>query len=448
VIILLRLNEIRFSKDFWILFFINLANWTIAPVLAVVAKDITTQFPDIMNEGQVAFIDAIFLLISGISAILWGLIVSISKQKRKLLIIVTLNFACVGMFLTAFATNYWQLLIFQILTGIGYGAVIPLSYSMLMDFVPYTGRAKAFGIFQLTVILGMGLSSLISVLIIDLFKWWNITFIVPAIILFIGSIISIFLKEPKIGVKEKAYEGLSEDQIAEISFSIGWTELKKITRSKTTIFVIIFSFVINLTINSINFALPTYVRDDLGLTATISFLFTLVALVQIIANPYWGNRADKKFQKDPKIRIKLLILLTLIGNALFVLSYFVLDLVSLDLNIILWIVLFIIIALLANYFAGPLGPFVNTILGEVNAPEIRTAIYSLLQLINVIAASTGSFFMGIFYNLFGTFFWGIIIMYIFNICSVLLLIIPFKRVKHELDELNSQLEKRVKSSQT
>ena len=100
-------------------------------ILSPMAIDIANALPDV-SQSQVLITVSIFLAVSAAFSIIWALL-DTKFDRKKLLIIATIDWTFFT-FLTTFANNFMTLVIFQVCSAVGFGAILPLSYSAIVDF--------------------------------------------------------------------------------------------------------------------------------------------------------------------------------------------------------------------------------------------------------------------------------------------------------------------------
>ena len=111
------------------------------------------------------------------------------------------------MFLDSFCTNYWELLILRLLTGIGIGSIIPIAYTLIADMYEEAKRDRGYGYIETA----FGTGILLGMILAGIIPSWRPPFIyvsVPNWIL--APLFYIVAEEPKRGAGERvlkeAYE--------------------------------------------------------------------------------------------------------------------------------------------------------------------------------------------------------------------------------------------------
>ncbi|MFC7442580.1 MDR family MFS transporter [Laceyella putida] len=170
----------------------------IATFLAAIEVTIvSTAMPRIVSElGGIQYISwvfAVYLLTSTVATPIFGKLADLYGRKRIFHVGAAIFLA--GSMLSGLSQTMSQLICFRALQGIGSGAIMPVTFTIIGDIYPYEERAKVQGWFSSV----WGLSGLVGPLVggflVDFVSWrWifylNLPFGIVSIIL-----VSLFLKE-------------------------------------------------------------------------------------------------------------------------------------------------------------------------------------------------------------------------------------------------------------
>ncbi|MHA1763167.1 MAG: MFS transporter, partial [Promethearchaeota archaeon] len=266
---------------------------TLISILSPMAIDIANALP--MTQAQVLQIVSVYLAVGSLFSIIWAFLDN--KYPRKILLIIATLDWTIFTFLTTFASNFISMLFFQIFSAIGFGAILPLSYSTIVELIEEEQRGKAFGIKELFYVLGIGTSFLLASLLVPDLPWQT-----PLYIIFIGGIaclILLFLAE--------------FPEVKKLSGEESWINLdalKEIVHSKAILLIIAFNFFLFFWYGAITQYYTTLLRNDYGFEPEIAFVFYLIAQIgQIPSGPIFGTLGDKIYKKSKNGRIKIVILL-------------------------------------------------------------------------------------------------------------------------------------------
>jgi DHA2 family multidrug resistance protein len=130
-----------------------------------------------------------------------GWLANVLGRKRFYLMCVALFTASsVG---CAFSTSLGMMLVSRIFQGLGGGGLAPVTQSMLADSFPPSKRAQAFSIFGLTVIAAPAIGPILGGYLTDNLSWHWIFLINLPIGLVAFTLISTFISEPALMIKER-----------------------------------------------------------------------------------------------------------------------------------------------------------------------------------------------------------------------------------------------------
>ena len=144
---------------FTLSFFLFADQNLMGPNLSQIADEF--GFNDIQRDVKLGGeISLVFWLIGGIFTLFFGYFTDIASRKK--LLIISMLFGEIPCFLTGFVETYEQFFWLRALTGIGIGAIIPITYSLLADYFPSNMRSAATGYLGLVVGLGIGGGQLLA----------------------------------------------------------------------------------------------------------------------------------------------------------------------------------------------------------------------------------------------------------------------------------------------
>jgi MFS family permease len=360
-----------------------------------------------VKQAQVLLIVSIFLAIGAISSLFWSILSSRFSYK-KLLIIATLLWS-IAELITAFATDFYSLLIPQIFAAIGFGAVIPISYSLIVDLFQSEKRGRAFGIKEMIYVLGIGFAFILAGFLVGFLPWF-----IPVIIVSIGGFICVillfFLEGPK---KESNKFDESRDWI-------NFKDFKKIITIKSNIWILIFYFSVFIGYGAISPFFTTLLRNDYNFSPEIATVFLIIVFIgQIPSGLIFGNLGDKLYKKNKNGRMKVA-LICLTGGSIFNIIGFSLILISQELFII---IIFLVFSCIGATFFGGLDPLIQATLGELNQTKIRSTAFAISNLLIILGRSLSIFLLSISLGIFGNHYTPgfIALSFLALMCAVLIL---------------------------
>ena len=124
-----------------------------------------------ISEAQTGLVSSIFVATSAIITIIWGFLSDIASRKKLLLLGVYLGE--IPCFLTAFVTNYWELLLMRLFTGIGIGSIIPIGYTLIADMFEEAKRGRGYAYIETA----FGFGTLLGMILAGIIPSWRTPFI-------------------------------------------------------------------------------------------------------------------------------------------------------------------------------------------------------------------------------------------------------------------------------
>ncbi len=323
----------------------------------------------IASQEEVGLISSLFLIVGACCSLIWAILAT-RFSRKKLLIVATFEWSIFAL-LTVFATDFYSLLVFQLLTAIGFGAVIPITFSMIVDLKEPEKRGSAFGWKETNYVLGVGFSQVLSGFLIDYYPWF-----IPFIIISLGGFLCTFLlikmTPPERGEMDKIYG--SSDMSAEW---IRREDIREITKRKSNILILTLNFVLFIGLGAISQFLITLLKNntDYNFESEIATIFLVIIYVnQIPSGLLLGKFGDKRYRNDVNGRIKVVLLCLTLGSILYIIGFSIVFTSSSAISII---VIFLIVASMGAFFFGGVDPLLQATLGEINTPRTRSTVYSL-----------------------------------------------------------------------
>lgn len=203
---------------------------------------------DLAGFEQVSWVYAIYMLATAVSAPIYGKLADLFGRKKVLLI--GIGIFLLGSTLCGVATSMWQLIVFRAIQGLGAGAVMPITMTIIGDlYTEQTARAKAQGWISAVWGLSGVAGPLVGGFLVDTLTWRYIFFLNLPFGL-VSFFMLVFLYKEKLTVKTKRHI----DYPGALIFSMGTIALlyALLTGSQNQ------SWTSPVTISLIVFALATY----------------------------------------------------------------------------------------------------------------------------------------------------------------------------------------------
>jgi len=394
------------------------------------AKELTVAL-SLSSEEQIAVINSMFLMVAAFSSLIWAVLAD-KFQRKNLLIVATIEWSIFTL-LTIFATDFYSLLIFQLLTAIGFGAALPLIFSLIVDFVASENRGRKFGVLSAVYVLGNGLGQMLSGFLIDFYTWQVPIFIISICGFFCTGLLFLLI-EPVRGAMDKLNKASGEVD-TDLSYKIKLKDLQKIWKIKSTIALLVLNFVMFISIGAISSFFISMLKNDFLLPSSLATIFLiLVFSSQVISGPLFGKMGDKKRQIDKNGRMKVVLICLVGGSSLYIIAYS-LTFISTDI-----IVAFIFIAIIyvGAFLFGGIDPLTQATLGEINPPQIRSTIYSLNYLAYTFGRSISLLILGqLFLHFNNQYSPGYLILSIMALSCSLLLIPILKYLPKDIPKIDA-----------
>ncbi len=379
-----------------------------------------------------------FMIFTGITMLIFGYLAD--KIVRKWIVFFgSLIFSIFSLFTITVPTGIFGYSIFfflTILTGIGYGALIPSIFSLMGDMVSSEDRSKGFSFFSIASLFGIVFGSALATYAGS--TDWRFPFLVIGIVGILASLLFLLFKEPSRLGKDHAFDIDAVDY----SYRIKLSDVRIIFKKKANIWLVV-NFVDTIPTGIILTLLYAYMEVYHGITADVTVLIFLVILVSIILGTVvFGYIGDKQFKKGNK---KARVLLALFGNIapipfLFVALIIPFSAPNLFPGLLIWIVLFSI-GMFTNGAVN--GNWYATVV-DLNLPENRGTVLATSNFFDIIGRAIGPLIGTIIADIFG-FVTGMMISIFFWIFIPFFWIPVLKNVVREIESTEKEFDERIKS---
>lgn len=381
-----------------------------------------------------------FTILTGIAMLIFGFLAD--KIIRKWIVfigtIIFSIFSFVTIFIPSGLTGYFLFFFLTIMTGIGYGALIPCIFSLIGDIVSQEDRSKGFSFFSISSLIGMVVGTGLATFLgsID----WRISYSIIGIAGFISALLFIFFREPSRAGRDYSY--MLEKDAVEYTYRINFSDLKVIFKKKANVWLII-NFVDTIPTGIILFLLFAYMEDYHGISSDVTLIYLiLILLATLIGTIVFGFIGDKQFKKgNKKARVKL----ALLGNIIpipFIFIALIIPFRAPDLipGILIWLILFMI----GIFINGAVnGNWYATVV-DLNLPEHRGTVLATSNCFDIIGRAIGPLIGSIFADTFG-FVYGMMISIFFWIFIPFFWIAVLKNIVPEMEATEKIFAERLES---
>ncbi|WP_180955571.1 MULTISPECIES: MFS transporter [Bacillus] len=381
------------------------------PLFQYIADDLNVPI------ASLGIVSAINILVTAISSVYWGYLSG--RFNRKRLIIIGTLIWVLSVFLTSISTSYIQLLIFQILTGIGLGCIASIGFSVLTDYIPYRKRGMVLSLWGMAQGLGGIAGALLASLTASNTNWrWP--FELVGFIGFFLIVLYLFVKEPSRGESDPELKGFIKNGQS-YNYFIEAKHILGILLKGSNVFLFLQAFFMNIATGSLIW-IPTLfifkiIQQGYSMETAVIASGYLYAIFQLggMMSIYLGHLGDKLQKKTFKGRAYLTALFVFVTMPLYVLMFSVpMDNLSLpnDNNPIFilvsiikqifvnpWMALLFVLSFFASAAQSANTPNWLALITDVNLPEHRGTAFSVANLFNSLGRTIGNVGVGVLLGL-------------------------------------------------
>ncbi|MCH3963614.1 MAG: MFS transporter [Clostridium sp.] len=379
------------------------------PLFSSIAGDMNVHI------SSLGIISAVNILVTSFSSIPWSYLSG--KFNRKFLVIAGTIIWSLSVFLTSQCTNYMQLLILQIFTGIGLGCIASIGFSILTDCIPNKYRGMLLSLWGMAQGFG-GISGSLMASLVAPFTSWRRPFEIVSIIGFLLVILYFFINEPAVGESEPELQRLVKLGY-KYNYNIKFSHLYEIISKPSNVLLFFQAFFMNITTGTLIWLPTLYIAKihQQGYSFKISIIAAgyLFAIFQLggLVSPLFGHIGDILQNKTYKGRATLTsyFILAMIP---FYIAVFMLPMNGLQLpedsNPLLilvyllkqiatnpWISTIFIVSFLASALQSANTPNWLALITDVNFPEHRGTAFSIANLANGLGRTLGNAGIGVLF---------------------------------------------------
>ena len=423
---------------------INSAQYMISPNLLTISK----YFGFGKNITPLGILAFSFIILSGVAMLIFGYLAD--KVVRKWILLCGVMIYSISSIFTMIVppgiNGYYMFFLITIVIGIGFGAIIPSTFSLIGDIVSKGDRSKGLSFFSIASLFGMltGTGLAIFAGSVD----WRVPYLIIGIAGIILAIIILFFKEPsRIG---KDYFDIVERDAIDYTYRIKFSDLKVIFKKKSNIWLII-NFVDTIPTGIILFLLFAYMEDYHNLKGTIPLIVLLLTLLStLIGTIVFGFIGDNSFKKGNKrARVKL----ALLGNILpipfvyiaLIIPFWAAENANIaEVFLIPGFIIMLIFFIIGLFINGAVnGNWYATVV-DLNLPEHRGTVLSSANFFDIFGRALGPLIGAIIADNYG-FVWGMAISIIFWIFIPVFWISVLKNCVSEMEATDATFSERIKS---
>lgn len=425
-----------------IIFFVSVFNFMDRSLLPPNYNLIMAEFSK--TEPEVGLISTLFMVTAAICTVIFGFLND--RVNRKWLLFGGTLYYSITSILVGYAPSYESLMLFKILTGVGIGVVLPVSYSMITDMFKATSRSRIFSVFGVALTLGGAFGTILSGNFGEAGDW-RTPFILIGFINLASAISVIFLQNPPRGAKEEILKEKIEEGL-EYSYKIKWKDLKYIYTRKSNFFLII-NFIDNIPGGIIAAWAITWLAEERGLAKDVaSTLFLIASAFSLIGSIIGGIIGDRWFKKDKRARVGIS-MFAMILEVPFLILFVVIQFSfspGVTMGDALRNTMFMLSMVMVGIFFlvdSLIGPNWYSTIMDVNLPEHRGTMLSVANLVDAVGAGIGPWIGGLLFLWLGSYQLAFIFASVINVAGFILWIPMFINIRKDIKNVEDILRERV-----
>lgn len=348
-------------------------------IMSAILPELAKEFG--ASEQTLGYIGSAFVIVGAVMSLIFGYLAD--NQSRKMLFVAAIligEIPCILTGVRAFTPDITWFAALRILSGIGLGAVFPLSHSVLADY--FKEEHRAFASAWMGVAWGVG--SMLGVSVAGyltnmniLGLGWRLAFLligipnIPIVLAFWS-----YAKEPARGRAEDALEDLIQQGLV-YKQKIHLSDFKVILSNKTNIYTLIQGIPGSIPWGVFAYWLITYFRTTRGVSQEVATtIFLVLGIGSTLGGVFWAYIGDKLFKRDPRYMPMLcgiVVILGIIPTAMI-------------LNVPMSNTAYMICGFLTGFIVSVAAANYKAILMNVNKPENRGSVFAVS---NIVADNIG-----------------------------------------------------------
>jgi len=367
------------------------------------------------HSGEIGIWFGLTTYVMAFSGIMYGMLAD--KFSRKNLFVFSEILCGIGYIINGFAPSGRGIITFFFFFNCGMirtlakGGFVPVVYSFASDSTKMEERSQFFGILQALYQLTQTIGMIISAVFFQNSYWREYLWIVGAVCIIFGLIITLKAKEPKRGVTRKELTKVLSDKNVKYKYKINRKIVKSTILTPTNL-IILFEGIFTMIILSIpDFLMIPYIQSPPYNFSPLvtSLFFTIFGLPGgFIGALAFAKVSDKLAKRNIKNRVFLIVFSIM---CLYIIFLIIFNLPWPHLTVEEGKNFFILFAFPAMWVMGFLVLTSRTIMGfyninqppilqDINLPETQGIVSSLNQFLELIGSGTGVIIAGTVLALF------------------------------------------------
>jgi MFS family permease len=350
-----------------------------------------------VGAAQLGAATTVRAILQSTTAPVWGWFSD--RHSRRRLLSIGCFFWSAFTILTGFVVPhvYFDLLLWQALTGVGLAVLIPTTQSIIADYYPPDRIGKAFGIWGLMGLVGAIFGTIFATAMADAkveilgftIEGWRFVFIGWGFLsIFLGLVVAAFSKDPlRGGLEPELVKALTAEKAAR--YKAKGSDYKRILTNRTFLLILLQGVVGSMPWTGLLFiiTLLQYVGFE-PLTSGIVLAFMMVGTA--FGNVFGGIIGDRASKWRPRSgRIVIAQISVFSGIPM---TYVLFILIPMQTSSVL---LYVLSGAFTGFLISWCGGGCNSpIFSEIFEPEIRSSVYAVDTLVEGSVGAMGTFLVG------------------------------------------------------
>ena len=359
------------------------------------------------SSGAIGVLTGITILVTALTAAVWGY-AGDSRTRKPLLFWGTIIWAS-GSLLSATASTFWMLAVWQIVVAIGLGSIASVGFSVISDFVGPKRRGLAMSFWGLSQGIGVLIGGLLASQLGS--ENFRIPLVVVAIAGFVFAALYLPTYEAPRGFREPALAALYAEG-GEYDYRINRSQLPMLLRRRTNLWLVLQGLTAQVAYGSLIWVPLLYQQKVIAqgygeATGTkVGGLFAAIFTIGALFSILFGHLGDRLQQRTPRGRA-LLSAAGVLGAVPLFLVFFWVPLRGLDVTegagtVILlrevlvsiatnpWAAIAFLSAIAAIALTSADSPNWFALISDVNLPEHRGTVFGVGNAVNGVGRSVGA----------------------------------------------------------
>lgn len=362
---------------FFLLVLLNIWGSGIQGLIAPLTGALVLQFQLQNGDVLISYLMAAFLVLYGGASIGWAWVAERVSRHRLLW---TTSLAWAGLCaLAALATDFSMFFFLWCLTAVSSAALVPVSLSMTVDLVPEHRRGRAFGWMGTAQVMSTGQSFILGGFLVER-AGWQLSFFLTALLGLLSAILlqTVRTYEPARGRMERELQRLFQagghyHRQLELR---GLRALRVLLEPPANAWLVLSTFLVTIALAGIAQWFIRMLQKDHGLsTATATGFMLILFGCQVPGALLFGRLGDRLQRRWPDGKVRLLLLLPLLILPCYLIGFSL----PVSLNDPFSLAGLAVCVILGAFVASGMSPLYLNLTGDVNRPEARGLMFSLLN---------------------------------------------------------------------